>query len=90
MAKLLFVATTDGVFMARASGSGWSGAEKALSGGHEGIMQGDLGVAFSVLGKLTKDVLNRAQQGIGTEMFAHVGNHHAHCNPPQKMDPLLS
>jgi hypothetical protein len=34
--------------------------------------------------------LNRAQQGIGTEMFAHFGNHHAHSNPHQKMDPFMS
>ena len=59
-------------------------------GGHQGITQRDLGIAFSVLRNLTKDVLNRAQQGIGTEMFSHFGNHHAHSNPQQKMDPLMS
>jgi hypothetical protein len=32
MAKRLFVATTEGLFVARRSGSGWSGVERALSG----------------------------------------------------------
>src|SRR5687768_1219027 len=57
-------------------------------GGHEGITQRDLGIAFSVIRKLTKDVLNRAQQGIGTQMFSHFGNHHAHSNPQQKSRAL--
>jgi hypothetical protein len=34
--------------------------------------------------------LNRAQQGIGTEMFARFWNHHAPGNPQPKMDPLMS
>jgi hypothetical protein len=39
---------------------------------------------------VTKDVLNRAQQGIGTQMFAHLGNHHAHSRPQQAMEPFMS
>src|ERR687895_1957709 len=46
-------------------------------GGHEDITQRDLGIAFSVIRNLTKDVLNRAQQGIGTKMFSQFRNHHA-------------
>ena len=59
-------------------------------GGHQGIMQRDFGVAFSVIRKLTKDVVNRAQQGIGTEMFSHFGNHHAHNNPQQQIGLFMS
>jgi hypothetical protein len=39
---------------------------------------------------VTKDVLNRAQQGIGTQMFSQFGNHEAHRNFQPKMAPLLS
>jgi hypothetical protein len=59
-------------------------------GGHQGIAQRDVGIAFSVIGNLTKDVLNRAQQGIGTQMFSHFGNHEAHSNLQPKMAPLMS
>ena len=52
--------------------------------------QRDLGIAFSVIRNATKDVLNRAQQGIGTEMFSHFGNDEAHGNPQQKIDPFTS
>ena len=60
------------------------------TGGHEGITQGDLGIALAVLRKLTKDVLNRTQQRIGTEMFSSFGNHEAHGNPQQKVESFLS
>jgi hypothetical protein len=59
-------------------------------GGHEGITQRDLGIALSVLRKLTKDVLNQAQHSIGTEMFSSFGNHEAHCNPQQNIGPFMS
>ena len=60
------------------------------TGGHEGSTQGDLGIALAVLRKLTKDVLNRTQQRIGTEMFSSFGNHEAHGNPQQKVELFLS
>jgi hypothetical protein len=53
-------------------------------GGHEGITQWDPGIAFAMLRKLTKDVLNRAQQGISTEMSSHFGHHEAHSPPNRK------
>jgi hypothetical protein len=59
-------------------------------GGHQGLSQRDVGIAFSVLRKLTKDVLNRAQQDIGTEMCSHFGNHDAHGNLQPKMELLMS
>jgi len=59
-------------------------------GGHEGIMQRDFGLAFSVIRNLTKDVLNRAQQGIGTQMFSHFWDHDAHGNLQPKIESLMS
>ncbi len=59
-------------------------------GGHQGIAQRDFGIAFSVIRNLTKHVLNRAQQGIGTQMFSHFGNHDAHGNLQPKMESLMS
>lgn len=59
-------------------------------GGHEGITQRDVGIACSMLRKLTKDVLNRAQQRVGTEMFSHFGNDDAHSNPQQQRGPFMS
>ena len=50
-------------------------------GGHKGIPQRDLGIAFAVIRNVRKDVLNRAQPGIGTKMFSHFRHHQAHSNP---------
>ena len=59
-------------------------------GGHEGIMQRDVGIAFSVIWNVIKDVVNRASQGIGTQMFAHFGNYDAHSSLQPIMESLLS
>jgi hypothetical protein len=53
-------------------------------------MQRDFGIAFAVLRNLAKDVLNRAQQSIGAQMFSHFGNHDAHRNLQPKMESWMS
>jgi hypothetical protein len=58
-------------------------------GGHQGVMQRDVGIALAVRRNLAKDVLNRAQQSIGAQMFSHFGNHDAHRNLQPKMESWM-
>lgn len=48
-------------------------------------MQREVGLTFAVLRHVAQDVVNRAQQGIGAQMFSHCGNHDAHRNRQPNM-----